>query len=112
MTELFVSKTMRNFPGWIENILQFRTYKPRSGEEIFYNFRHREEKFCNYRYYVDFSRQDLTHSGRCTNCDDDELINDGLRENSHPPHTKPVDDDNNKEENVGEKKKRRGKDLD
>ena len=44
--------------------------------------------------------------------DDDELIDDGLRENSQSPDTEPVDDDNNKEENVSEKKKGRGKDLD
>ena len=45
-------------------------------------------------------------------CDDDELIDDGLRENSQSPDTEPVDDDNNKEENVSEKKKGCGKDLD
>ena len=32
--------------------------------------------------------------------DDDELIDDGLRENSQSPDTEPVDDDNSKEENV------------
>ena len=37
--------------------------------------------------------------------DDDELIDDGLRENGQSPDTEPVDDDNNKEENVSEKKK-------